>query len=308
MKANRPRAQRALRWYPAAWRVRYGSELVDLIEDTYGEKPMGARAYVSLMRAGIAQRVRDAIDMSGQSAPVEPVREGALTVWCGWACFVVAGAGFAKYSEHWDVATAWNHRAIPAFAMMLVQVCAFVGAGLCAVAAVVSLSSVWRHLRVSGARDFGRLVRPGLIAALLAASSTSAVIVVAHHSSSAQRNGASSTYTFLGLGWSAMLIASLAVMTWNVGRLVRRLQYSRRQLTVLAVVSRLLSLSMLVIFASFVVWWAAIAHFAPRFLATGLLGVSNATVSIPMVGSAMLMGIGLALAARGVRQSWRRVA
>lgn len=308
MRANQSRAQRMLRWYPAAWRERYGSELVDLIDDTYGERPLGARAYASLARTGIVQRLRYTFLLSRPASPGDPVREGALTVWFAWACYVVAGAGFAKYSEHWDVATPLNHRAIPEFAMMLVQVSAFVGAGLCGVAALVSLSSAWRYLRDSGVRRVERLMRSGLVAALLAAISTSVMIAVAHHSSYAQRNGSLGAYRFLGLGWSILLVACLAVMSWNIGRLVRQLEYSPRQLTYLAVVARLLSLTMAVIFASFVLWWMAIARFAPRFLATGLLGVSNSTVSVPMLGSAMLMGTGLVLAARGVRRSWRRPA
>ena len=306
MRANHSRRSRILRWYPAAWRERYGSELVDLLDDTYGERPLGARAYVSVVRAGIVQRIRYTARCARSPLSRDPVREGALTVWCAWACYVVAGAGFAKYSEHWDVATPLNHRAIPEFAMMLVQVSAYVGAGLCGVAALVSVSSGWRYLRACGVREVARLVRPGLVAALLAAGSTSAVIVVAHHASYAQRNGAPGAYRYLGLGWSTLLVACLAVMTWNVGQLVRRLEYSRRQLTYLAVLARLLSLAMLSIFASFVLWWIAIARFAPRFLATGLLGVSNSTVPVPMLGSALLMGTGLFLAARGVRQSWRR--
>ena len=138
VKDAQVRANRMLRWYPPTWRERYGSELVTLLDDTYGEGPIGARAYVSLMRAGIIQRIRFTKILAHRALGEDQVRSGAVTVWFAWACFVVAGAGFAKYSEHWDALTPSAHRVLPEFSMMLLQVSALVGAGLCACAAVVS--------------------------------------------------------------------------------------------------------------------------------------------------------------------------
>ena len=308
MRGRGDRANQALRGYPAAWRDRYGRELTDLLADTYGDRPLPLRARLALLRAGLIERCRYSDALGRRARPEDQVRAGALTVWFAWACFVVAGAAFAKYSEHWDVATPSAHRALPESAMTLLQVSAFVGAGLCAAAAVVSWGSWWRFLRETGVGNVARLLRPGLVAGLLAVFSTGVIIAVAHHSSYAQRNGSPGAYRFLGLGWSVLLVGCLAVMTWNVDRLVRRLEYSQRQLKYLAVLARLLSVAMLAIFASLLLWWVVIARFAPRFLATGLMGVSNSTVPVPMVGSATLMCAGLLLAARGVRQSWRRLA
>jgi hypothetical protein len=54
-----PRAiNRILRWYPAAWRRRYGEELVAMLGDTYGDDRLPVRVRVSLVGSGIAQRVR----------------------------------------------------------------------------------------------------------------------------------------------------------------------------------------------------------------------------------------------------------
>jgi hypothetical protein len=54
VKARRP--QRSLRWYPSAWRRRYGEELIALLEDTYGDGPLPLRCRMSLFRSGMIER------------------------------------------------------------------------------------------------------------------------------------------------------------------------------------------------------------------------------------------------------------
>jgi hypothetical protein len=49
---------RMLRWYPAAWRRRYGEELVAMLDDTYGDDKLSLRVRMSLIRSGMTQRVR----------------------------------------------------------------------------------------------------------------------------------------------------------------------------------------------------------------------------------------------------------
>jgi hypothetical protein len=130
-----------LRWYPAAWRKRYGREFTDLLIDTYADRPLTGRAHLALIRSGLIERVRYSDAFGRRARPEDQVRAGALTVWFAWACFVVAGGAFAKYSEHWEVVTPSAHRALPEAAMTLLRVSAFVGAGLCAAAAMVSWTS-----------------------------------------------------------------------------------------------------------------------------------------------------------------------
>jgi hypothetical protein len=47
-----------LRWYPAAWRRRYGEELMAMLDDTYGDGKLPRRARMSLLRSGLAERIR----------------------------------------------------------------------------------------------------------------------------------------------------------------------------------------------------------------------------------------------------------
>jgi hypothetical protein len=51
-------AKRVLRWYPAAWRRRYGEELIAMLDDTHGNGKLPWRARMSLLRYGLMQRIR----------------------------------------------------------------------------------------------------------------------------------------------------------------------------------------------------------------------------------------------------------
>jgi hypothetical protein len=48
-----------LRWYPSAWRRRYGEELIALLEDMYGDTPLPLRCRISLFRSGTIERVHE---------------------------------------------------------------------------------------------------------------------------------------------------------------------------------------------------------------------------------------------------------
>jgi len=50
--------RRALRWYPAAWRLRYGEELVALLQETYGDGPLSLRVKMSLVFSGVKEQIR----------------------------------------------------------------------------------------------------------------------------------------------------------------------------------------------------------------------------------------------------------
>ena len=52
-------AQRSLRWYPPAWRRRYGEELIALLEDTYGDGSLPLSCRLALLRSAMTERVRE---------------------------------------------------------------------------------------------------------------------------------------------------------------------------------------------------------------------------------------------------------
>jgi hypothetical protein len=51
------RARRLLRWYPKAWRQRYGDEFTELLTADIGERPRSRRRTLDVVRRGLAARI-----------------------------------------------------------------------------------------------------------------------------------------------------------------------------------------------------------------------------------------------------------
>lgn len=291
--------RRVLRWYPAAWRERYGNELVDLLSDTYADNPLPTRAWIGIVMAGVNERGREAALIGRVSRREDRIRAGALIVLAAWALFIVAGSGFAKYSEHWSAVTPLSDRTVPSIAIVVLQVATFVGVALCGVAALVSWPSFSRLAQHVGARRVFRLVRPAIVAGAISIAATAIIVEVSHHMSSFQRSVAPGPYRAVFLAWAGLLVVCLAVIVVTIGRVVLRIQYSEHQLRVLSVAALTTSAAMSVIFVSLVVWWVSIAQHASWFFTSGVVGAPGALTPVPMVGCGILMLAGLATAAWG---------
>jgi hypothetical protein len=61
-----------LRFYPPAWRARYGEEFAALLLDEFHERPRSARRMADVVFSGLLARVRAA---GLVTAPVEPERQ-----------------------------------------------------------------------------------------------------------------------------------------------------------------------------------------------------------------------------------------
>ena len=105
-----------LRAYPAAWRERYGAELVSLIEAGADGGRVSVRVQLDVIAAGIAQRLRSSGLVGCDGPPERRIRAGVLVVLSAWAAFVVAGLGFAKTAEHWQAMTPRPDRGVAAAA------------------------------------------------------------------------------------------------------------------------------------------------------------------------------------------------
>ena len=53
------RARRLLRWYPRAWRSRYGEEFTELLISEIGERPRSPARTADVIRGGIVTRLAD---------------------------------------------------------------------------------------------------------------------------------------------------------------------------------------------------------------------------------------------------------
>jgi hypothetical protein len=73
------KAMRSLRWYPAAWRERFGDEFVALVEDEIAEHPKSARRTLNVAWKGSVARLAD-LGLVGQTPdPARQIRAGSAT-------------------------------------------------------------------------------------------------------------------------------------------------------------------------------------------------------------------------------------
>jgi hypothetical protein len=71
------RATRLLRWYPVAWRERYGEEFLDHLEQEFAERPHDRRRSVNVAYKGLVARVAD-VGLSSSTVGTEDRTRAAL--------------------------------------------------------------------------------------------------------------------------------------------------------------------------------------------------------------------------------------
>jgi hypothetical protein len=292
------RAERLLRWYPAAWRWRYGEELAALLEDSYGGGRIPIRQRLSLAGHGLWERARGA-GLADGADPVRQAQAGSLLVLCSWPAFVIAGGAFAKYAEHWDAATPAGARWLPAAAYDVVVAAAVAGAAVVAVGALVALPAFVSLLRAGRWRELRGVVAVAVVLTASTLAMTVGAVLWAHGQSATERNTTSVLGIGLGGAFALCLVATLAAWCAAAVSTVQRLELAGRVLQMEGALAVALVGAMAAVTAGTVTWWAALASSAPGFLSHGLLGAWGPGVAPVLVGTGLLMTGGLAAATVG---------
>ncbi len=311
--------ERLLRWYPTAWRLRYGDELLAMVEDTIGTDPPARRLRWSLAVSGLRERVRRSWLVGPDAGTEERIRGGATLVLWGWALLLPAGLSFAKLVEHWDAATPPSDRLVPSLAVGAAQLLAVVGAAAILGAAAIATPALLRSLR-RGA--WPRLRRSAALAGALTAASIALTVgaaIWAHHLTPAQRNGGDHAYGAMAYGWAALTI--LTVVAWAVlaVKAERQLPPSQLILRAEAIGAVTVTVATTVVTAAMVTWWASMASAAPWFLQGWVLPPGHAPAGLVggpslwnwrLVLTALAMIVATALALTGtmrIARSHRRI-
>ena len=295
-RANDPR----LRWYPRSWRARYGDELTALLDDEYG-RSMPARIRLSLVSGGLRQRARQS-GLAGDAVPAaDGVRAGALVILGAWVAFVVAGASFAKFSEHFDEALPRSlgaHHVLtspsPCFKRWLERPVFLCSPERFSPHRFRAFSARWRwRLRARAlpassdlyGRDHRRdsapcgVGQPPPIAStqrwhpLERCSVPGVDIPYRHHLDAVDRVG----------GYGS-----------------RRIELSRAVLTTEAILAAAVALAMVTMVIATAVWWGAMATDAPAFLSASPAGLPGSSWDILLVATVVLMVVAAGTAAVGV--------
>jgi hypothetical protein len=92
-----PRAARLLRWYPKAWRARYGEEFTELLIADMAERPRSRSRSADVIRGGIVVRLADAGLCGCAPQAAAQVRASLASLACCAAVFL--GFGGAMWSQ-----------------------------------------------------------------------------------------------------------------------------------------------------------------------------------------------------------------
>lgn len=300
-----------LRWYPRAWRARYGDELVALIDDEYGDNlPVEVR--LSLVTGGLRQRARQS-GLIGDSAPAaDGVRAGALVVLAAWTAFIIAGVSFAKFSEHFDEALPRNtgaHR-VPDLAFTVLQSVAGVASVLVVAGALLAGPAFVRFLRTGGwASVRGHFLR-ALACTAVTAAVTVPLLIWAHNLMPHQRSGGIHWYGSLFLTWAVLIALTLLLWTVAAVAATRRMELSSAILTAEAALAVSIAGAMMIMVGATAVWWGAMAKDAPAFLHASPGGAPGSPWDYWFVATVALMVLAMGAAMVGVvreLRAWTRM-
>ena len=280
--------------YPAAWRSRYGDEILAFMEDTYGDGPVPLRARWGMARAGVAEHLAEMGLTTSDRSPADRLRGGALLVLVAWAFFVVGGAVFAKAAEGWEAGS-------PAFTLRLagagfgsVLWAATTGAVVIVLGSAIALPAFVAFLRAGGWSEVRATILRAATVTVLTVLGGSGVVLWARHLTFEQRNGRYWPYSVVVLALASMCVVTVVLWTIAALRTVPRLDLSIGALRRESVLALALVAMMIVIIGGTAVWWGAVATGAPRFLSASALG-SPVTPNLLVAGSCMLAGLALAL-------------
>jgi hypothetical protein len=166
------RAARLLRWYPPAWRARYGEEFTELLIAEFAERPRSWRRAADVARGGLLARLTGAGLTSHELAPSEQVRAGLATAVCSLAAFLAFG--IAMWSQ---LTVGWEWAPPSATATRVGMVAMSAAALLLAVLVVLAVAP----LAVAAARAVARGQARRLRGPLLLAVAGAVVLAIGSH-------------------------------------------------------------------------------------------------------------------------------
>jgi hypothetical protein len=195
-----------LRWYPQAWRERYGGELLALIQDTLAEGRPAGWLRLSVAWGGLRERGRQA-----RRAVAAAARQPGWPA--TWVKFMVGGIIAAHPLA---VLTASPPRARGGQVAVVTRDVVLASAALTGVlilaSVLVALPALVRFLRAGGWREIRRRVGWAAGASVLAGSALAGLIFLVRSRSFAQLDG---SWTYLAVLLAAGVAVVVAIALWD---------------------------------------------------------------------------------------------
>jgi hypothetical protein len=280
--------------------------LTALLDDEYREGTP-ARICLGLVGGGLRQRGRQS-GLIGDAVPaVDGLRAGALVVLTAWTAFVIAGASFAKFSEHFDEALPHAiaaHR-VPDLAFSVLQATAAVASVLVVAGALLAVPAFARFLQAGGWVSVRRHFSRALTCTGLAVAVTVALLMSSHHLMANERNIGFHWYGVLFLVWAAIIVVAVTQWASVAVATARRVEFSTIVLGAEAMLAAAVAVAMVVMVAAVSFWWGAMAKDAPSFLRASPGGAPGSPLDLWLIATVVLMAIAMGTASIGVAREVR---
>jgi hypothetical protein len=264
-----------LRWYPRAWRERYGEELLALIQDTLDEGRLTWRLRLGVAWSGLRERARQA-GHAGRAAVKRLARPDQ------WAQLFVVGTIVAllpeNLSESPPPARGWQ--TVAAFDAMLAAV-ALTGA-LVLACGLAALPALVRFLRAGGWPKIRRQVAWAAGATVVAGGGLAGLVLVQGSRSPAQLDA---WWPYVAGFLANGLAMTVAIGLWALAAeaAARHLTLAPRARTAQLMLVAVTPTAVSVVLATLNFWWAATQ--SPVWLVGALLMLgaasANAWLRIP---------------------------
>ncbi len=291
--------ERLLRWYPRAWRERYGEEFLALLEDELAGAAPGPSFRLRVALSGLRERGH-ASGVVGAATAEARRRAGALLVLVAWAGMVVGGVGLAKTAEHFANAVPVASRTGVQLAYDVAVLAGAAGTFLVGLGALVVAPSFVRFVRRGGWPRIVPALRRAFVASAASAVATAGLAEWAHHLSTAQRNGGDTLYGVAFLVVAVLAVLAIALWTTSAVTTVAAMDLSPRLVRVEARLAGAVGAAAALLTASALVWWIEVGRVAPWFFQGVARGVPASPWSAPMVLSTSVLAASLAVALWGV--------
>ena len=279
-----------LRWYPRAWRDRYGEELLALIQDTLDEGHPAWRLWLGVARGGLRERGRQARRAAAASVrrPAGFDRWGTVFM-AGLVCAVVPG----ELASAPFPARAWQAVALGA----LLAAIAVTGA-VVLVGGLAALPALVRFVRAGGWPKTRRRVEWAAGATAVAGGGLAGLFMVSGSRSPAQLNAWGAYGTGL---LAAGLALGVAIRLWAAAATAaaRHLTLTPRVRAVHLVLAAVIPIAVSMVVATLGIWWWA-TQSSVTLLVLAVTNLAMASMLGPgKIGRAVRRGRRLQAAASG---------
>ena len=290
--------ERLMRWYPAAWRARYGDEFSAMLDDELSGGRLTWHIYRDVARAALGERLRHG-GLTGDSAQTEvALRSGALTVLYSWAFLLIGTAGFTKLAEHFATTISPHARAVPTIAYRIAEIAVASATVLVFLGAVLVTTSVSRFLHRGGWSVIRRSVWRTALAGGLSSVGLLVLARWAHHLTPAARNGTNALYGATFLTWAAVTAVTVLLTVDTVRRTIDATELSPRLLTIEVRLAVAVATCASVAVAAIITWIGSVAIGDPALLNTHA-STEAALTSMPVVATTSVAILAIVLTTLG---------